>query len=233
MNRALALTEQVDAAPLRICSDCGEPRHLALFRPGRAQCNLCYNSGRRAYHARAHEAKQVKRRIYEAKPDVIARKQLARERPESKAKAKIASQLWRSKPEVQSHLVAYKESYSAQPVVRGRAAFVAARQRAKASGLPFSLSESWIEDRIVAGRCELSGIEFTYGRSPKGCRNNPFAPSVDQIVPGLGYTEANSRLVLAALNNALGEWGEDILEKVALGFLGKRGFKIVRTKEPT
>jgi hypothetical protein len=103
--------------------------------------------------------------------------------------------------------------------------FAGALYRAKRANLPFSLSKEWVKGRIDLGHCELTGIEFNSAILCKGRemqKRNPYAPSVDRIVPELGYTDDNCRVILWGLNAALGNWGEDVLEVIADAFLRNR-----------
>lgn len=101
--------------------------------------------------------------------------------------------------------------------MEGRAKKIAsdARRRAKATDLPYHLRWEWIRDVLEAGRCQLTGLPFdlrmtALGRGPR----NPFAPSLDRIVPRLGYTDQNCRVILMAVNTAIGCWGEGVTEHI-------------------
>lgn len=95
--------------------------------------------------------------------------------------------------------------------IRGRAGSIqrSAKCRSKKRGIPFSLSVEWIMERLEAGVCELTGIEFDL---------NPdivfYAPSVDRIVPALGYVESNCRLVLRAVNMFKCDGTDEDMQKV-------------------
>ena len=78
-----------------------------------------------------------------------------------------------------------------------------AERRAREKHLPFSLTREWAEKRYK-GRCELTGLEFTTHGRLTG-KVSPFAPSIDQIVPGGGYTPANCQFVLWAINRFKGD----------------------------
>jgi hypothetical protein len=77
--------------------------------------------------------------------------------------------------------------------IRGRAGLLcaAAKKRAKARNLPFTLTIDIVEAYLTKlnGKCEVTGMDFNF--APK----HPNAPSLDQKVPGLGYTEDNIQIV--------------------------------------
>jgi len=90
-----------------------------------------------------------------------------------------------------------------------------AMYRAKYKDIPFDLSI----DTLVAlwerqeGRCALTNFEFKLGSS--SIKNSPKrnAPSLDRIVPHLGYTEDNVRLITYQANCAKSSYtDEDLLE---------------------
>jgi hypothetical protein len=77
------------------------------------------------------------------------------------------------------------------------------RVRARRNRVAMTLTKDWLFPRVERGVCELSGINFVM--LPKG--RHPRAPSVDRIRPGEGYTPDNCRVVCAALNAALSNYG--------------------------
>lgn len=86
----------------------------------------------------------------------------------------------------------------------------AARYRAKKRGLPFELTVEWARG-IWTGRCAVTGIAFRIG---DGCQTS-FSPSIDKIVPELGYTPSNSRFVLAGINSLKGNGTDEDVRYVA------------------
>lgn len=82
------------------------------------------------------------------------------------------------------------------------------KSKAKRLGIPFSLDESRIRDVIEAGFCQVTGIPFS--KRPVGSEDgqktgrnrDPWAPSLDRIVPELGYTDKNTRVVVWMYNMA-------------------------------
>lgn len=83
-----------------------------------------------------------------------------------------------------------------------------ARARAKLRNLPFDLEgyQPELQRRMDLGVCEFSGIplRLTGGRTFD-------SPSLDRIVPSLGYTRGNVRIVCDIVNRALNDYGEEVL----------------------
>lgn len=86
-----------------------------------------------------------------------------------------------------------------------------AKQRAKRDGLPFLLTQEWAASRWT-GRCEVTDIEFVFstGRNPY-----LFSPSLDRIIPSLGYTPDNCRFVLHAVNALKGAGTNEQMLQIA------------------
>ena len=95
----------------------------------------------------------------------------------------------------------------------------AARTRSRSKGIAFDLDgfESELQGRIDAGVCELSGVSFDLSPGRK-----PNSPSLDRKNPILGYVPDNVRVICHALNAALGDWGEDVLAPIMVGWIEKR-----------
>lgn len=95
-----------------------------------------------------------------------------------------------------------------------------AKQNALARGLEFSLTAAdvgmlWTRS---AGRCELSGLKFDL-LNPSGYRRRPMAPSIDRADSSSGYSLQNCRLVVAILNLAINEFGEETFAKAARAYI--------------
>jgi hypothetical protein len=98
-----------------------------------------------------------------------------------------------------------------------------ARRRSRRKGLAFDLTHQDIMSLYQSqeGKCSLTGINFSLD-SHATSRSNPFCPSIDRIDSGKGYTIDNIRLVIWAINWAIGEWGEDCYREVAEAYLAQR-----------
>ena len=108
-------------------------------------------------------------------------------------------------------------------------AFRGSKQRAKKRGTPFTITKKWCEERWT-GRCEVTDIEFVLStkRSPF-----LFSPSLDQIIPGLGYTPENSRFILHAANALKGEGTDEQMLEIAkslVSFSKTRTLQVVAVK---
>jgi hypothetical protein len=74
----------------------------------------------------------------------------------------------------------------------------------------FDLDRVFIEEKLSAGKCEVTGLPFDF-TSPGDSRKNPFAPSIDRIDNSLGYTKNNVRIVLWSVNLMHGEMTDEQL----------------------
>ena len=96
----------------------------------------------------------------------------------------------------------------------------AAKQRAKKKGIPYNLDAHRVEiqEVINAGVCQLSGICFNL--TGKQAWNSP---SLDRIIPALGYTRGNVRVVLFSLNVMMHDWGLETVQAVMAGLSKNKG----------
>lgn len=81
-------------------------------------------------------------------------------------------------------------------------------------------------EKVLAGRCELTGMSFDFGKAPNGWKYNPQSPSIDRINSARGYTMDNCRVILTSLNNALSQYGDKYFEEVAIAYLKARGLSV-------
>jgi hypothetical protein len=72
---------------------------------------------------------------------------------------------------------------------------------------PCDIDARSIDELLVdqGWRCAISRIALT---RPATIRD-PFGPSLDRIVPSLGYTRGNVRVICNMVNFAMGNWGEE------------------------
>ena len=92
------------------------------------------------------------------------------------------------------------------------------KYKAKREQREFDLDVDWIQSRLDAGRCEVSGLPFSKGRfaETRGkYRQDPWAASIDRIDNKKGYTQDNCRMVVWMLNRAKGYYTDKHLFKLA------------------
>lgn len=112
------------------------------------------------------------------------------------------------------------EAHAQNPI---RVLLTAARARAKRDGLPFNLTD---KDISIPDRCPILGITIAVKTGSRGASHN--SPSLDKIVPLLGYVRGNGQVISNRANVLksdatmqelilLGQWAKrqvsDILSK--------------------
>jgi hypothetical protein len=102
----------------------------------------------------------------------------------------------------------HKKSISTLRVTSGRL-ISGAKRRAKVAGMPFDISAEWLVSQFEdqSGRCALSGRLFQLEYTTGGRREN--AMSLDQIVPGAGYTTDNTQVVAWCVNEMKKRMSQD------------------------
>lgn len=118
----------------------------------------------------------------------------------------------------------YKKQY-ATPEARARAMVANARSRAQKRGLEFDIDFMFVLRKLRVGTCEATGLEFDYSPPPNGLHKNPYSPSLDRIDQARGYVKDNIRVVCTAFNLLKNQWSDDVMERVAEGFLATRRVK--------
>ena len=99
--------------------------------------------------------------------------------------------------------------------VEGRATRILSRSKcqARAAKVDHDLTLEWIERRLRAGVCEVTGLPFTFSpvRGESGSRTHPFSPSLDRIKQGGPYSEENTRMVVFIYNVARSDFSDNEL----------------------
>lgn len=84
------------------------------------------------------------------------------------------------------------------------------RSRALRKQIPVALTVGDVK-RIMdeqQWRCAISRIPFDTQRGGYLRKQRAFKPSIDRIIPGLGYVPGNVRIVCTMVNYAMNTWGE-------------------------
>lgn len=103
------------------------------------------------------------------------------------------------------------------PTWRLRRLVSMAKNRATLKNLDFNITTDYLYELWVknTGCCEITNRIFDLTPFGKKGQVNPNAPSVDRIVPSLGYVKGNVRLVTYHVNVALAEFGLGSLIKLS------------------
>lgn len=86
----------------------------------------------------------------------------------------------------------------------------AAKARAKKAGVPFDLTEG---DLIVPTYCPVFGVKLERALGSRG--PGPNSPSLDRIVPSLGYVPSNVVVISNRANRAKSDLTADEVEALA------------------
>jgi hypothetical protein len=86
--------------------------------------------------------------------------------------------------------------------VRAQRLYGNAQKRAKANGWPEpDFSAPWIEEKILSGKCEVTGIPFDLIERRGGAHAcNPWVPSIDRIDSSKPYSKDNVQIVVYMYN---------------------------------
>lgn len=92
------------------------------------------------------------------------------------------------------------------------------RLESRSNGLPFNLSPGYIRDLYLKqkGLCAVSGLQMLPLGEPRSTgRVSAVSPSLDKIVPILGYVPGNVRWVLFAVNAFKGVMSDEEMLTIA------------------
>jgi hypothetical protein len=103
------------------------------------------------------------------------------------------------------------------PHGRLRSIINATRRRAKRKGLPFNLS---VDTVYIPTHCPVLGIEIDYGHKGSGPTNA--SPSIDRLVPELGYVIDNV-VIMSFRANTIKNMGTIAEHKAVVKFMQSRG----------
>lgn len=100
--------------------------------------------------------------------------------------------------------------------VRAQRLYGNAQKRAKENGWPPpDFSSTWLEEKILQGVCEVTGIPFDLSTQSTDTvhAKNPWVPSIDRIDSGGFYTKGNVQLVVYMYNVCKAEFSHDDVVK--------------------
>jgi hypothetical protein len=139
-----------------------------------------------------------------ARQRAIGRRSQARYRAGEKGRA--MRKAYEARPQVREAQRQRRRGYRQTAHYRAQDLLDKALSRARERKEKCTLTHKAIVQKLLVGRCELSGLPFHMGPTSLYSKH-PLAPSLDKIVPSGFYTDANTRVVCTAVNIALSEWG--------------------------
>lgn len=89
------------------------------------------------------------------------------------------------------------------------------KRKSKKILIPTDIDKDFILQKLENGRCEITGIPFEIVKAGKP---SPRSPSLDRIVPHLGYVKSNVRMILYAINTFKNRWSDDDIYPIAKEF---------------
>lgn len=98
-----------------------------------------------------------------------------------------------------------------------------AKNRATTKRVAFNIDTEYVYSlwNKQDGKCAVSGLDLDLTMSDR-YSTNPQAPSIDRIIPALGYVRGNIRIVCYQVNIALSEYGEEQLMKMCKAIVAYR-----------
>jgi len=182
------------------CTTCGFERAPTDFHHGYRMCKPCTRIQHNKY---AHEHKDSIRayqKIWNSENRQKIKERRIANRIEISVKAKAKYQRTKQK------ITLYREANLSRLLLNG------ARARSRKLNLPFDLTVDWIEAKLSAGYCEVSGIAFN---CKQGIGHKWDGPTLDRIKPELGYVIGNVRMIIYRANVAMHDHGIDGLLMIA------------------
>jgi len=127
---------------------------------------------------------------------------------ERKALSSKSARAWAIRPENKPRMSEYAKVSNAKrrKLVPVKFMVTAARKRAKDKGLPFNIEES---DLIIPAACPVLGIPLIVGEA-----QSDNSPSLDRLIPELGYIKGNVRVISRRANRIKNDATPDELYKV-------------------
>ena len=135
---------------------------------------------------------------------------LARAYAEDREMVKARSQEWRknNRPQMLQKLRDYRQANYPKVMLN------AARFRAKKQNVPFDLAE---EDIVLPDCCPVLGIEFERGDGKWASGS----PSLDRMIPELGYVKGNVRVISWRANNLKSDGTAEEFDRIAAYIRGE------------
>ena len=97
--------------------------------------------------------------------------------------------------------------------IRSSKMLLEAKVKSIRNNVPFNIDFEYVYNLCENGKCSITGLDFEILN-----KRGPRSPSLDRIVPRLGYTKGNVRVILWALNAFKNEWSDSEIYPIAKEF---------------
>jgi hypothetical protein len=168
------------------------PKHVMGSPCKRGHCGLRYRASRACVECQKDRGKRPEVRALQSKLNKSRYRRLRVEQSEQ------------------------QKAYRRTPRGRALRMLQGVAKRSRKKSLKGSITLDWLERKLTAGVCELTGLPFDF--SAAGIKG-PFAPSLDRIDSKTGYEQSNCRVILWALNTAFSWWGAEAFREIAVAWL--------------
>lgn len=203
---------------MKLCTKCKVEKPSADFPSDKRNA-----TGLSSWCRGCHKARSRKK---EAEPGYAEKRQAAakarRQRPENKEKERARREKYRTDKQRKD-----RES-RLTPGGRARSLWNAAKRRADKKGEAFELSKERIENALLIGVCEFTGLEFDLENKLRvgETGRSPLTPSVDKIDPLKPYSDDNVSIVCDWYNMAKGRLSSEQLIEFCKRLLIANGYEV-------
>ena len=195
----------------KACNACKQVKTLSMFSKDKSKldghCGRCKSCDKDYYEKNKDKARAKNSAYYwenrdkmlayyrENKDKVRIRRQAYRQRNKEKVKAQERVYRQRNKEKAAGHVRDWRGRCRGTIDYALRRLLESSRSRAKAKGLPFDLTREWLETMMVS-HCPitLQPIDWLREQVVDGTAG-PNSPSIDRIIPELGYVQTNCAIV--------------------------------------
>ncbi len=121
------------------------------------------------------------------------------------------------------HAINGEGTRAAVPTGTAKALHKSMVKNARAKRVPVLLTADDVQAMLDAAgnACMVTGLPFDSTQYP-GHRIRPWMPSTDRITPGGPYSRENTRIVCAAVNLAMNQFGEAVFLRIAVATVAKQ-----------
>ena len=179
----------------KVCSQCGEAKSLdSFYRVSgkshllKAACKHCTCKAQKDYVSRNHEKLSAQKKEYRA-----------RKAKETKFNKKVWYEA--NKERCSEKCREWRISNQERVLLNG------AKNRAEKRGIPFNLE---LEDINIPEYCPVLGLKLEIGKG----KTQPNSPSLDRLVPSLGYVKGNILVVSHRANQIKNDASIDEVKRV-------------------